>query len=164
MSFQRTSPPLFDTLKELNDLVKALQGKDFDVIITKLTTARSEAEEAKKASDVSTAKCEAAAKKLEKAARANAVIGASFISQRDSLALAKTDNKETLQKIKLAENELSASVERLNGRILAFEGTKAAVSKNFSDRENKLVEDRQYANALREEYENKLADLKKITG
>lgn len=148
---------LLDTLKELNDLVKSLHGKEFVEAINELKEKTNAFNEAK-------SQTEPLIHNLNSATRENEQSLVELKAERNALAGAKLDHDRQLVKIKAAQAAVDASKAE-NEAVLAaktaeIEKRAAAVTA----RETKAANTHKQAEALIAEYQTKLADLKKITG
>lgn len=152
---------LLDTLKELNDLVKSLHGKEFLDAIDELKVKTNAYNEAK-------SKNEPLIHTLNDATRENEKSLAELKAERNALSSAKHDHERLLLKIKAAQSAVDASVDasklELEKRIAISESEVAEKSSKVTVREIKANEKQKQADALITEYQLKLTELKKITG
>lgn len=148
---------LLDTLKELNDLVKSLHGKEFVDAINEL-------KEKTNAFNESKAKTEPLIHALTDATRENEKSLDNLKAERNALVSAKSDHERQLVKIKAAQTAVDVSKQDLEKRIAVSEADLADKAHKVVVRETKANEKQKQADALIAEYQAKLTDLKKITG
>lgn len=166
MALGRTqlNPTLLDTLLELNDLVHALSSKEYDEKIKELKDTISELRKAEKESQVARAENEKSMLDLALVTDQNNKAASIAKKDREVLTQVKAENDKLLNKITVEQDKLAADTKDFLLR---------------SDRENTNIEEKNKAllsrtakieaaeikvAAMKEEYETKLAELKKITG
>ena len=148
---------LLDTLKELNDLVKALHGKEFVTAIDDLKDKTNAFNEAK-------SQTEPLIHNLNSATRENEQSLAELKAERNALLATKLDHDRQLVKIKAAQSAVDVAKQDLEKKIAVSEADIADKAHKVLVRETKANEKQKQADALIAEYQAKLTDLKKITG
>ena len=148
---------LLDTLKELNDLVKSLHGKEFVDAIDELKEKTNAFNEAK-------GKTEPLIHQLNSATRENEQSLAELKAERNALATAKHDHERQIVKIKSAQSAVDNAKAENEAAIIAKNAEIEKKSATVAVRETKANDRQKQADTLISEYNTKLADLKKITG
>ena len=148
---------LLDTLLQLNDLVKSLNGKDF---IEKIEELQQKTDEYNKAKSTTEPLIHA----LSDATKDNEKTIADLKVERNLLASAKADSERNLSKIAKAQAEVDHSRKELEKKLADAEKELAVKSLAVVAREAKAVEKQKLADVLVKECQVKLEALKKITG
>lgn len=161
---QRPNPQLLDILRELNALVKTLQSDDFSEIIDELNTKTEAAKKAETAADMARESNETSISNLETATAENMKTAQEAKKQREALEAVKIENDRAIQKLTSIQEGFDAGRKAFEKRTAATNDDLTAKSQRLSERERKVSERQAAVDALRKEYESKLADLKKITG
>lgn len=157
-------PQLLDTLCELNDLVKALLGKDLSAAIIEIkekTTTLKKAEDDLRNSKQAHA---ATVALLDEATAENDKSIIEVRKQREALTAEKQENTKQLAKIAAAQAAVDASRKEIEARISASTADLEVKSQAIAERERKVTARQAAVDSLRTEYEKKLDSLKKITG
>jgi chromosome segregation ATPase len=158
------NPQLLDVLSELNDLVLALKGGELKDALADLKKRTEDANNAIAIAEESSQKAAKAASDLESATDENNASALSLRKQRESLAAEKMENDKQLQKISAVQAAVDASRKEMEARHAAATSELELKSQALAEREKKVQERQKNIDLLREEYEKKLSDLKKITG
>ena len=161
---QTKNPVLLDTLLELNDLVQALVSGEIAVTIKDLKNQTEEHKKQAASADASRSANEESIANLDKAAKEHDLAAGQARKQREALAAEKQENEKTLQKLQSSQSQLDASKREIEARAEDVEKIQQAKALSISERERKAEDRLKTADAIRVEYEKKLADLKKITG
>ena len=153
----KLNTPLLDTLIQLSDLVKALQGKDYLNHINEL-------KEKTEALNQARAVTEPQIHALNDARVDNEKSASDARAALKALADEKVANEKQLRKIAADKSAVDAARAEAEKRIADAEAEIAKKSQAVAVREAKANEAIKNANAVTAEYQAKLNDLKKITG
>lgn len=153
----KLNTPLLDTLIQLSDLVKSLQGNDFLDHINEL-------KEKTEALNVARASTEPQIHALNAAREDNVKAAAEAKAALQALAAARMDHEKQLKKIDNAKAQVESAKADLDRKSASSLAEIEQKSQSVSSREQKAVERQKAADAVVAEYSKKLTELKKITG
>lgn len=168
MSLSQTktlSPSLLEQLLALNDLVKTVANtKNLDEIISNLRQEQSALK--KQYDDLSVLKNadEATTKALNEATLANRKSEESARTAKKEADDALANSNAQISKASQAQKSLAQAQADLDAKTLATNNDLSQRLSFVADRETKAKEALDAANKLKDEYESKLNNLKKITG
>lgn len=160
----KQNPPLLDILYELNDLVIALSGKEFQETILELQKETDLLEAAKDESIKAKKENDDAIAKLNKSIDDNNKFIISARKEREALEQSKIDISNQLQKLNSSKNAAESAHKLLEAKSIEVNNDHLKKTQIVSEKEKRANEAQKMADAIKTEYETKLAHIKKIAG
>lgn len=160
MSVSKKSSPTFsllETLTQMNELVQFLSGEGLVAHIGDLKE-KTEAFNAAKTS------VEPLISELNKVKKDSEDATETAKVEKDAMTAAKVDHDMRLKKMERAQMDIENSKKELEKRIAAFEASCAEKTNSLAARESKIAERQKQAEAMMQEYQEKISDLKRIAG
>lgn len=160
----KQNPTLLDTLYELNDLIAALSGKQFQEMVLEIKKEKSELNLAKEASTFAKKENDEILASLQKATHKNHESIASFKSEREALERTKIDVSNQMQKLNALKSQAEAAHKQLEAKTVEAHNELDKKSNAVSEKEKRVKDLQLHAETVKNEYETKVAHIKKITG
>lgn len=160
----KSSPHLLDTLLQLNDIIKSLSGDEMKKAVQEIKKEKEELDKAHVLKSILKREHDKTVIDLENKISEHKEISESVKKQKEELEKHIAENTKLAQRAHAENSGIASNKASAEAHIAKLNADLDNKIKDLEERELRVKEDKKQCQLMKQEYEEKLQNLKKITG